>query len=489
MDYKDTLNYLFNSVPMFQQIGSKAYKEGLENTVALDEHLGHPHREFRCIHVAGTNGKGSCSHTLAAILQSAGYRVGLYTSPHLIDFRERIRINGEPIAESYVVRFVEEHRNFFEPLSPSFFELTTAMAFRYFADEKIDIAVIEVGMGGRLDCTNIIHPELCIITNISLDHTQYLGSTLAKIAAEKAGIIKEGIPVVIGETTPQTRQVFLQKAKEVDAPIVFAEDKPMVRNYMLKRVAITEHKFAAISQEMKECQRLMHEASKQKSRESYEKAKAQTALCHRLDRDFKQSKNETGWVYDIEEYPVLESELGGYYQIRNTETILQVLSQLKALDYHFEEKDVRNGFAHVCELTGLMGRFQKLSNTPLVICDTGHNVAGISATLELFKMLSYNRLHIVIGMVNDKDIRCVLELLPKDATYYFTKASVQRALPEKELRKQARELGLQGNSYPTVVAAVKAAKNKSLPEDFIFVGGSTFIVADLLTSRDALNFH
>ena len=224
MDYQNTLLYLYNSVPMFQQVGSSAYKEGLENTLALDEHFGHPHRNFHSIHVGGTNGKGSCSHTLAAILQEAGYRVGLYTSPHLVDFRERIRINGQPIPEEYVVRFVEKERDFFEPLHPSFFELTTAMAFRYFADEHVDVAVIEVGLGGRLDCTNIVHPDLCIITNISFDHTQFLGNTLEKIAGEKAGIIKSGIPVVIGETTPETKPVFTKKAREVGAPILFAEE-------------------------------------------------------------------------------------------------------------------------------------------------------------------------------------------------------------------------------------------------------------------------
>ena len=402
---------------MFQQVGSSAYKEGLENTLALDEHFGHPHRNFRTIHVAGTNGKGSCSHTLAAILQEAGYRTGLYTSPHLVDFRERIRVNGQPIPEEYVIRFVEEERSFFEPLSPSFFELTTAMAFRYFADQKVDVAIIEVGLGGRLDCTNIIRPDLCIITNISFDHTQFLGSTLAQIASEKAGIIKQGIPVVIGETTPETRPVFAEKAQAVQAPICFAED------------------------------------------------------------------------HVPEEYSDMDYELKGLYQEKNRRTLLTALPLLKKAGYHLSEQAIRNGFAHVCELTGLMGRWQKLQDAPTLICDTGHNVGGITYIAEQLKQQTYRKLHIVMGMVNDKDIRGVLALLPRDADYYFTKASVKRALPESELARLANAAGLQGECYPDVPTAVRAAQEKSLPEDFIFVGGSSFIVADLLASRDALNLH
>lgn len=417
MNYQNTLTYLYNSAPMFQQVGGSAYKEGLENTRILDKHFGNPHHSFRTIHVAGTNGKGSCSHTIAAILQEAGYRVGLYTSPHLVDFRERIRINGRPIPEEYVVHFVEKERSFFEPLHPSFFELTTAMAFCYFADEKVDVAVIEVGLGGRLDCTNIIHPDLCIITNISFDHTQFLGDTLAKIAGEKAGIIKKDIPVVIGETTPETKAVFLQRAEEVNAPIIFAENT---------------------------------------------------------------TKNN---------YPGMRTELQGLYQIKNTRTILTALPLLKKAGYHIDEQSVRNGFAHVCELTGLMGRWQKLQDTPTLICDTGHNVGGITYIAEQLKQQNYRQLHIIIGMVNDKDVSGVLALLPKDATYYFTKASVKRALPEEELCKLAAKAGLQGSCYPNVSAAVTAAQKKSHPKDFIFVGGSSFIVADLLANRDALNLH
>ena len=402
---------------MFQQVGAGAYKAGLENTWALDEHFGYPHRSYRTIHIAGTNGKGSCSHTLAAILQHAGYRVGLYTSPHLIDFRERIRVNGQPVPEEYVVRFVEEERGFFEPLHPSFFELTTAMAFRYFAEEKVDVAVIEVGLGGRLDCTNVIRPDLCIITNISLDHVQFLGDTLEKIAGEKAGIIKPGVPVVIGETTPETRPVFLKKAKEEGAPIYFAEE---------------------------EVQEL-----------------------------------HSDWDY----------ELKGAYQVKNRRTLLAALPLLRGAGYRIREEDVRAGFARVVELTGLMGRWQQLQEHPALVCDTGHNVGGIAYIAGQLRQQACRQLHIVIGMVNDKDIRGVLALLPREAVYYFTQASVKRALPAAELARLAAEAGLKGDCFPDVPSAVRAAQKKSLPEDFIFVGGSTFIVADLLVNRDALNLH
>lgn len=418
MNYQDTLEYLYNSAPMFQQVGAGAYKEGLENTRALDAHFRHPHEHFRSLHIAGTNGKGSCSHTLAAILQSAGYRVGLYTSPHLVDFRERIRVNGQPISEDYVIRFVEEERAFFEPLFPSFFELTTAMAFKYFADEKVDVAVVEVGLGGRLDCTNIIHPDLCIITNISLDHTQFLGHTLAQIAGEKAGIIKPGIPIVIGETTPETRPVFYQKAQEEGAPIHWAEEEG-------------------------------HE----------------------------------------NDYPGLSFELKGLYQEKNRRTLLTALPILKEIGYRLTENDIRQGFAHVVELTGLMGRWQKLQNSPTLICDTGHNTGGIAYIAQQLRAQPCHRLHIVLGMVNDKDIRGVLALLPHEADYYFTQASVKRALPADELARLGTEAGLKGEAFANVPAAVRAAQKRSLPEDFIFVGGSTFVVADLLSNRNALNLY
>jgi len=428
MTYQETIEYLFNSAPLFQHIGKDAYKEGLDNTHLLDEHFGHPHRKFKTIHVAGTNGKGSCSHTLAAILQSAGYKVGLYTSPHLVDFRERIRVNGVPVSQEHVIEFVNQHRSFFEPLHPSFFELATAMAFNHFAEQQVDVAIIEVGLGGRLDCTNIIRPDLCVITNISFDHIQFLGNTLEKIAHEKAGIIKPNTPVVIGETTPETKPVFLEKARQENAPIHFAEEEQLL-------------------------------------------------ISTSVDAQGKR-------IYQTKNYADLEGELGGLCQIKNTNTLLSAIRVLQNSGYNIKESHVREGFAHVCSLTGLMGRWQKLQESPKMICDTGHNKAGIQYIVEQLSLQTYRQLHIVIGMVNDKDISGVLAMLPKEATYYFTKASVNRALSEKEVQRLARETGLKGETYPSVKEAIEAAQATATSEDFIFVGGSTFIVADLLSETN-----
>lgn len=424
MTYKEATKYLFDSTPLFQNIGKEAYKEGLDNTLALDEHFKHPHRRYKTIHIGGTNGKGSCSHTLAAILQEAGYKVGLYTSPHLTDFRERIRVGGVMIPEEYVISFIENERDFFEPLHPSFFELATAMAFKYFAEAGVDVAVIEVGLGGRLDCTNIIRPDLSIITNISLDHVQFLGHTLTEIAREKAGIIKAGTPVIIGETTDETRKVFADKSQEMNAPIRFAED--------------------------------MHQV-----------------LSSRTDKDRR--------IYRTKELGEFPGALCGLCQEKNTETILAAAEELKEQGYVITSSHIRSGFAKVCELTGLRGRWQKISERPTIICDTGHNVGGIAYIAEQLKAVSPRHLRIVIGMVNDKDIRNVLRLLPHNASYYFTKAGVKRALDENRLFELATETGLQGKTYPDVRSAFDAAKNDSTEEDFIFVGGSTFIVADFLS--------
>ncbi len=404
MTYDETIEYLFNSTPLFQNVGKAAYKEGLANTLALDEYFGHPHTQFKTIHVGGTNGKGSTSHSLASVLQSAGYKVGLFTSPHLKDFRERIRINGEMISEEYVVDFVEHHRSFFEPLYPSFFELTTAMAFKYFADEKVDVAVIEVGLGGRLDCTNIITPVLSIITNISFDHVNLLGNTLEKIASEKAGIIKPGVPVVIGETTSKTRTVFETKAKEVGTQIVFAEEK---------------------------------------------------------------------------EIPEIPFELGGDYQQKNLRTIMTALSILRNA-FNISEQNISYGLSNVCEQTGLMGRWQTLKECPKTVCDVGHNVGGFEYIVKQLTRQQYKTLRIVIGMVNDKDINGVLALLPKDAKYYFTKAKVARALRPEELQEKAKEYGLNGNCYPSVTEAYEAAVKEASTDDFIFIGGSCFVVAEVV---------
>ena len=426
MTYQETINYLFTSAPLFQNVGGDAYKEGLYNTYQLDEHFGHPHQRYKTIHVAGTNGKGSCSHTLASILQASGLKVGLFTSPHLVDFRERIRVNGQMVSEEYVIDFVEQHRSFFEPLHPSFFELTTAMAFKYFAEQNVDMAVIEVGLGGRLDCTNIISPEVCVITNISFDHVAFLGNTLAKIAGEKAGIIKRNTPVVIGETVKETRPVFEAKATDMNAPIYFAE----------KEKEVLKHRFNA----------------------------------------------KGGITYQTAKYGKVIGELGGYCQQKNASTILCAISRLKERGFRISDENIREGFAHECEMTGLMGRWQTLNAAPKVVCDTGHNVGGFRwITKQLNKV--HAPMRIVFGMVNDKDISGVLSMMPKHATYYFCQASVKRALPHEDIQQKAKAYGLEGNSYPTVAQAYKAALADAQAEDFIYVGGSSFVVADLLSGK------
>lgn len=417
MNYQETIEYLFNSTPVFEKIGAKAYKPGLQTTFALDDHFGHPHQKYKTIHIAGTNGKGSCSHTLAAILQSQGYKVGLYTSPHLVDFRERIRVNGECVPEQYVIDFVEENRAFFEPLHPSFFELTTAMALKYFAEQKVDYAVIEVGLGGRLDCTNIITPILSIITNISFDHTQFLGNTLAEIAGEKAGIIKPGVPVVIGEYLPETRTVFEKKAKSENAPILFAQD---------------------------------------------------------FDADHLESSE----TCDV------DMELKGSCQERNKKTILTALHILRQ-KLAISDEAIREGFAHVCELTGLRGRWEKLNDAPLTICDTGHNLAGWNYLAPQINSVKAETKHIVFGMVDDKDVVHVLQLLKEKlenrVKYYWTQPSTKRAIPVEKLSELALKLGLHGETYHSVKEAYNAALKNAEKGDFVFVGGSSYVVADLLS--------
>ena len=420
--YQHAIDYLFNSAPLFQNIGAGAYKPGLQTTKTLDAHFGHPHRNYKTIHVAGTNGKGSTAHTLAAILQSAGYRVGLYTSPHLVDFRERIRVNGKMISKERVVHFVEEERSFFEPLHPSFFEITTSLALLYFAEEKVDVAVIEVGLGGRLDCTNIIQPELCIITNISFDHTSFLGNTLAEIASEKAGIMKKDVPVVIGEALAETKPVFLSKAKEVGAPIYFAEKEDEL-------ISITEY--------------------------------------------------AEGFEYTTKTCGTFRGELRGTCQQKNTNTILSALKHLKG--FNISTKNVHEGFENVMALTGLAGRWQTIHEHPLTICDTGHNAGGWQYLSKQLESLSKkHHLHVVFGMANDKDIDGVLASLPKNATYYFTQASVQRALPFDILLEKAHHHSLSGTGYATVAEAYDTARDLAEDNDAIFVGGSSFVVADLL---------
>lgn len=424
MNYQETIEYLFNSTPVFEKVGAKAYKPGLQTTETLDKHFGHPHRQFKSIHVAGTNGKGSCSHTLAAILQSEGYKVGLFTSPHLVDFRERIRVNGECISEQYIIEFVEKERRFFEPLHPSFFELTTALAFKYFAEQKVDIAIIEVGLGGRLDCTNIITPILSIITNISKDHTQFLGNTLADIAGEKAGIIKPGVPVIIGEDLPETRPVFQQKAQKENSPIIFAQDE-----------------------NQQEVQKAEHINGKME--------------------------------YTTRTWGKLTGELCGDYQAKNMNTILNAVKYLTLIKN--KGTSIKYGISHVTELTGLMGRWQKIQDKPLVICDTGHNVGGWQYLAPQIKAQACRQLRIVFGMVDDKDVTTVMKMLPKDAIYYWTQATTKRAIKVEKIAELGTSLGLNGNVYPSVNKAFKAAQADAAEDDFIFVGGSSYIVADFLS--------
>lgn len=424
MNYLQTIEYLFNNTPVFEQIGNAAYKEGLAVTHALDAHFNHPHRTYRTIHVGGTNGKGSCSHTLAAILQQQGYKVGLYTSPHLLDFKERIKVDGACIEEQYVIDFVARERNFFEPLHPSFFELTTAMAFKYFADCAVDIAVIEVGLGGRLDCTNIISPLLSVITNISLDHTALLGNTLAKIAGEKAGIIKPDTPVVIGEDNAETRPVFLAKAQEMNAPIRFAGDTPLV-----------------------------------------------------LSADMEPSG---GIRYRTHDLGTFHGQLAGNYQIKNTNTLLHALEVLQQRGITIDAASIRYGFAHVTDSTSLAGRWQTLHTEPLVICDIGHNTAAWGYLSHRLEALPCRRLLIVFGMVDDKDIAAVVQLLPHNARYFFTKAQCKRALPEQQVALHASSANLQFTTYPTVSDALHAALSQALAGDAVFIGGSNYIVSEAL---------
>lgn len=428
MTYEETIQYLFNSAPLFQHVGGAAYKEGLSTTHILDAHFNHPHNQYKTIHVAGTNGKGSCAHTIAAILQHTGLKVGLYTSPHLVDFRERIRINGEMMPQQYVIDFVEEERSFFEPLHPSFFELTTALAFKYFAEQHVDVAVIEVGLGGRLDCTNIISPMLSVITNISFDHTQFLGNTLAQIASEKAGIIKHKVPVIIGECNAETRPVFEHKAHEVEAPILFAEDNKEVLSSEFSD--LYGHK-----------------------------------LRHYTTRSF-------GDIY---------GELTGECQIKNANTILCALHSLSKI-FSVTHEDITYAFEHVCEMTGLRGRWQILQEHPTIICDTGHNTGGWQYLAHQLTQIatSGNKLHIVFGMASDKDIERVMSTLPHEACYYWTKASVKRATSEQTIANIATKYDLHGKTYSNVAEAYEAAVNNASTNDYIYVGGSSFIVADLL---------
>jgi dihydrofolate synthase/folylpolyglutamate synthase len=405
MNYTQTISWLLNQLPMYQRIGAAAYKVDVSNTVKLINYLNNPQDSFKSVHVAGTNGKGSTSHMLASVLQDAGYKVGLYTSPHLKDFRERIKLNGKMMPEQKVVDFVENHRSFFEENQLSFFEMTVGLAFDYFKNEKVDIAIIEVGLGGRLDSTNVINPEVSVITTIGLDHTQFLGTTLAEIASEKAGIIKPKIPVVIGETKPETKSVFLHKAIKEKSPILFVE---------------------------------------------------------------------------AEAVPEFKTDLLGNYQIKNYKTAYVTLGVLEQKGWNITNKNIENGFLNVVKNTGLQGRWQLLNKAPKVICDTAHNVEGLALVLNQLEKENFNQLHIVLGVVADKNLDAILPLFPKKAIYYFCKPAVVRGLEVDQLQQKAMGHALIGTSYVTVREAYKSAMTAANAKDLIYIGGSTFVVAEIL---------
>jgi dihydrofolate synthase / folylpolyglutamate synthase len=427
MTYQETLDYLFTKLPMFSRIGAAAYKKDLTNTLALLEILGHPQKKLKCIHIAGTNGKGSTSHMLAAVLQTAGYKTGLYTSPHLKDFRERIRINGSMIEERFVTDFVEHIQPAINKIQPSFFEITVAMAFAYFAVEEIDVAVVEVGLGGRLDSTNVIIPLLSIITNIGRDHMNLLGDSLEKIAFEKAGIIKEKIPVVVGETKADTLPVFVKKAAAMQAPLFLATEEFYVDDW------------------------------EQKNRE--------------LAVSVVQNSNNEHRHYHL--------DLPGIYQTRNLLTVLTAIRQLREQGWQIAEGHIQEALKKVKKLTGLHGRWETIHQHPLVVADVGHNEDGIRQIADQLSFTAYEHLHIVVGMVKDKEVEKVLQLLPSLATYYFTKAQIPRALPEEQLQALALPLGKKGHHYPDVNTALKAALTSAKKEDMILVCGSVFIVGEI----------
>ncbi|WP_299216449.1 folylpolyglutamate synthase/dihydrofolate synthase family protein [uncultured Aquimarina sp.] len=405
MDYQGTLDWMFAQLPMYQRQGASAYKIDLTNTVKLASYLDNPESRFKSIHVAGTNGKGSTSHMLASILQESGYKVGLYTSPHLKDFRERIRINGEVISQAYVVNFIASHKQYFEANQLSFFEMTVGLAFQYFADSQADIVLVEVGLGGRLDSTNVITPEISIITNIGLDHTQFLGNTLSEIASEKAGIIKKNVPVVVGRTTIETKKVFINKALSLQSDIFFTSD-------------------------------------------------------YRGD--------------------IFDTDLKGDYQKENVKTTLQTISILQEQGWNISKENIKKGLSNVANNTGLLGRWQILQENPKVICDTAHNEDGLRLVMDQLSNEKYDKLHIVLGVVNDKDLKNILPLFPDNATYYFAKPEITRGLDEEIIKKEALKFNLKGESYTSVKSAYNAALQMASKDDLVYAGGSTFVVAEII---------
>ncbi len=423
MTYQEAIHYLYTSIPSFQAVGAKAYKPGLGNILTLDEYFAHPHRAYKTIHVGGTNGKGSTSHTLASILQEAGYKVGLFTSPHLLDFRERIRVNGQVISEERVCQFVESIQDLASRLKPSFFELTTILALLYFKEQEVDIAIIEVGLGGRLDSSNIIEPILSVITNISLDHTQFLGHNLSDIAYEKAGIIKKNTPIVIGERQVVSDLVFEQYAKEMNAPLHYAEEEIDLR---------------------------------------------------------AEYQADGSLLYETELFGSIYGELKGYVQQYNARTILSAIKLLQEDGWDISTEAIHKGFASVTQTTGLLGRWQRLQDQPLVVCDTAHNKAGLEPVIRQILAIKHQKLRIIIGFANDKDISSMLALLPSSAQYYLTQARDERAMPVMQLKELTDKLGLESKTYQSVKEAVKGAMAEAKEDDLIFIGGSNFIIAEAL---------
>jgi len=431
MTYKQTLQYLNSKLPMFHRIGAAAYKADLSNTLELSRLLGNPEQHFRSVHIAGTNGKGSTSHFLASILQEAGYRTGLFTSPHLRDFRERIRINGKMIPRPEVIQFVQKYQHNFELLNPSFFEWTFALASRYFATQQVEVAIMETGMGGRLDSTNIVHPVLSIITNIGLDHMQFLGNTIEEIASEKAGIIKKGVPVVIGETQTGSSKVFEEYSSRLHAPVFFADQQ-----YAIKSSGYTHHK---------------------------------TPLLWI-------AANRKGIPLNKRYF----SPLSGYYQCKNLLTVLQSVEILNTSGFSISMDHIVKGIRNVVRNTGLKGRWQVLSHSPLTIADIGHNKDGILEVAKQLALTPFDHLHFVFGVVKDKDVNAMLGLLPRKAAYYFCKADIPRGMDAEKLKKRASSFGLKGNHFPTVKSALQAAKNSAHSSDLILIGGSAFVVAEVI---------
>jgi dihydrofolate synthase/folylpolyglutamate synthase len=431
LDYKATIQYLYDALPVFHRIGKAAYKANLDNSIALDEHFGYPHKRYKTVHVAGTNGKGSVAHIIAAVLHSAGYKTGLYTSPHLFDFSERIKINGREIPERDVIDFVETNKSFIEYLRPSFFEITSSMAFWYFAKEQVDVAVIETGLGGRLDSTNIITPEIGVITNIGFDHTELLGDSLGKIAYEKAGIVKPRVPVVIGEKHEQTTEVFVAKARESDAPVFFAEDC-----------------LSVLSSESKPGKQTFVLAS---------------------------HNNE---LFDDSQFTA-SLDLEGNYQRKNIVTALASLALLRQQSFAISNEAMQTGLANAALNTGLKGRWQTLKSKPTIICDTGHNAHGLRCTMKQLSEQEYNRLYFVLGVVGDKDLDSIIPLLPESACYFFTQASIPRAMDARILAERCAKAGLNGELIPTVEEAVRKAMGTASANDLIFIGGSTYVVAEV----------